>query len=565
MRQFYGFLAKGLLALVLAILLAVPAMAAGIPSDPNHPAYRALFPPVENAGELPVTIAASPGALGRVIVAGFGVPFPPGFVSDPNNIALVDNLGMEIPIHVTVLARWPEPVPGAGSIRAAMVQFMTLMGTKAPRVYKIRWGAPRAQSEPRGWAPRTNWVEATGGGYPKGSVKQPPVMAAFEAKWLGKCLLKGRIMPGYSNPMDDIYDRAMKYYFNVAINNVSPKMPPKKRINYVGSHEPWLYDRSMSFFVTYFRNGKLDVYRQAHWAAQYYASKISPTGQFLLLKSKSQIDIKYCYQECLAMDYWFTGDDKLLRTAKHLYPIFTSWNYHYKPHGGFWTERHFAFSMLGAITNYELTGNKEALELAREIFEVGLQMQFDPAPGVPRGAGCLVHLGRQHGERGVDDLWVCSPWMSGLYIDALIRYYVVTADSRVPQAISAMGNFLATRGIHNATLSPRLPKYAVPYYLVNVQGPVRTEVEPWSDRQHACDALGSLACADWFIRKGGGHSSLVQDKIKDVKKTMAWVFEPCLRKTSFDDRGLPLLNLGPPRKYNWWFRTSASWDWYLKN
>lgn len=549
----------------LIILLALPVSATEIPADNQHPAYKALFPPTESAGEIPITIAASPGALGRVIVAGFGVPFPPGYVNDPANIALIDNLGMEIPIHVKVLARWPQPVPGAGSIRAALIQFRTLMGTKAPRVYKIRWGAPRGQSEPMGWPPRTDWVAASGGGYPAGSVKQPPVMAAYEAKWLGKCLLKGRIVPGYANPMDENYDRGMSYYYKVAINKVSPKLAAKKRINYIGEYEPWLYDRSMAFFVTYFRLGKFEAYRQAHWAAQYYASKISPQGQFLLLKSKSKIDVKYAYQECLAMDYWFTGDDKLLRTAKYLYPIYTSWNYHYKPHGGHWTERHFAFALLGAVTHYELTGDKQALNLAQDIFQVGLDMQFNPAPGVPRGSGCLAHLGKQHGERGVEDLWVCSPWMSSLYVDALIRYYVVTADSRVPAAIAALGNFIATKGVHNTTLSPNIPNYTVPYYLINLQGPIRTEVEPWSDRQHAPDVLATLTCADYFIRKSGDHNGMIKQQLKPMKTTMDWLFAPCLKKSANDKSGLPVGALGPPRKFNWWFRTSASWDWYLKN
>ncbi len=565
MNYYAMLLRQGMWVLVFVLLTALPVSAAGIPADTQHPAYAALFPPVETAGEIPVTISASPGALDGVIVAGFGVPFPPGYVSDPANIALVDNLGMEIPIHVKVLARWPQPVPGAGSIRAALVQFRTLMGTTTPRVYKIRWGAPRAQSEPRGWPARTDWVAASGGGYPAGAIQQPPVMAAFEAKWLGKCLLKGRILPGFSNPMDEYYDRGMQYYFKVAINDVSPKVPLKKHIDYVKGYEPWLYDRSMTFFVVYFRSGRFNVYRQAHWAAQYYASKISPQGQFLLLTNKGQIDIKYCYQECLAMDYWFTGDDKLLRAAKYLYPIYTSWNYHYVPRGGHWTERHFAFALLGAVTHYELTGDTKALDLAQDIFEAGLDMQFNPAPEVPKGHGCLVHLGRQHGERGVDDLWVCSPWMSALYMDALIRYYVVTADSRVPNAISALGNFMATKGVHNTQLSPDRPRYTVPYYLINVQGPVRTEVEPWSDRQHAGEALTVLTCADYFNRKGGAQGGLVKEKIKELKTTMDWLFKPTTEKSAKDGSNLPVGTLGPPRKFNWWFRTTASWDWYLQN
>lgn len=559
-------------ALLCIVLTAVTSLAEAVsgampidPADPAAPAYAAFFDPPQTKGELPVEIAANAQALGVVIVAGFGVPFPPGYVSDPNHIALVDNLGGEIPIHVTVLARWPKPTPGAGSIRAALIQFRTLMGATTPRTYTIRWGAPRIENEPQAWPARTDWVPADGVGYPSGVVSEPPLMATLPPQWLGKCLLKGRVGQAYQNFAFDLYDRALNYYFQVAVNDVSPGMPAQRRIDFATTHEPWLYDRATAFFVAYLRTGKREQLTQAHRAAQYYAAKTGPDGGFDLLPADRRHDVKYAYQECLLLDYWLTGDDSLLPVAKAIYPVYGAWNYRYKPEGGFWTERNLAFSLLGATAHYELTGDAGALRLARDIFEAALEHQTTPPPGAPADTGCLPHLGKAHGERAADDLWVCSPWMNALVLDAMLRYYIVSADARVPAAAMALGRFTARLGTHRVTdLHKNKPDVTVPYYLINPDGgPPRTEVDPWSDRMHAPDAIFILAVADYFRRRQGLPDSDHSELIGRLRATMDWNFEPVVAKSNRDKDGLPTLALSPPRKFGWWFRATAGMDWFL--
>jgi len=546
--------------IILAIVLAAwPAMA----GPPTSAAHAGLFAPAQTKGELPIEVRANPQILGQIIVAGFGLPFPPGYVSDPKNIALFDNLGMEMPIRVDVLARWPQPVPGAGSIRAARIQFRTLMGASTPRTYVVRWGAPRAENELDAWPGRTDWVPLDNGGYPAGAISEPPLMVTLPAAWLGQCLLKGPLRPAFEDYASDLYDRAMHYHFKVAVNEVSPELPAKRHIDFANDHEPWLYDRAATFFVAYFRSGKFEHFNQAHRAAQYYASRIGPDGGFGLLPAERRHDVKYAYIECLLFDYWLTGDETLLATAKAIAPAFGGWNYHYQPGGGFWTERNLAFSLLGATAYYEMTGDPKALATARDIFEAGLQLQQDPPPGAPRGTGCLPHLGRAHDAKGLEDAWVCSPWMSALYLDAMLRYYLISGDVRVERAAMDLGRFIAVHGLHQANMHASQPDVTVPYYLINPDGgPVRAEVDPWSGRMHAPEVYFMLVAADYFGRKLGRPDPAVAQAMTRLRPTVDWVFEPAVQAHNRDAAGLPKLPLSPPRRFNWWFRVTAGTDWY---
>ena len=142
----------------LVLLSPMAALASGAPSDPSSPAYRGFFPPPLSKGELPITLVPHPLATGKVVPVSFGVPFPPGYVSDPKNIALFDGTGQEMPIRVTVLARWQPPVPGAPSLRAVLVQYLDLMATRVPPCLQAALGQPPPENRAPEMARRSGLV-----------------------------------------------------------------------------------------------------------------------------------------------------------------------------------------------------------------------------------------------------------------------------------------------------------------------------------------------------------------------------------------------------------------------
>lgn len=544
------------LALVLTLAWALPAGAQGV----EDPAYLGFFPKPVKQGKLELKLYPDSQATGRVLVVSVGVPFPPGYVRNPKDISLFDSLGQEMPIHVKVLARWPEPVPNAGTIRVALIQFRDLLGTTVARKYQMRWGSPRKEDEPYDWPVDRGWVAPKDAPYPAGSVKDPPVLATLPPEWLSLCLLKGRMLPPNHRKRSDFYDKAMNYYYQGSLGRIDPKAGNKKKVDYLGSQAPWLYDRAMAYFVTYMRRGGIDPLRQAHWATQFYAHNIDQDGKFKLIK-KEDVDVKYAYQECLALDYWFTGDPRLLSASRRSLRALETWDHHYTAQKNFWTERHLAFKLLGYTTAYELFGDRELLMKAVEVFESAYNLQFQPPASAPQGTGCFPHLAKAHGMHF--DAWVCSPWMATLFVDAAMRYYLFTADPRVPRSIMALADFIIARGSYREQLHPSRPDvYTFPHYLINPNHPpIKTEVNRFDGLQHATDTAKVLAAAIYFARKQRLPVMTYEDAYKDLMRTgkRAWKEVEDMKL----GQKLPPRPPWPPRKFNWWFRTTADMDWLV--
>lgn len=561
-RALAPYRAPLLVAVLLAALLALwlPGMARATKAQPDQAAYRGFFPPVLARGQVRVTLHPNPAVLGKLNHVSFGAPFPPGFVSDPRQIRLLDDAGQEVPLFVRVLARWPEPVPGAGSIRSALVQFRDLMESARPRVYRLVWGSPRARSEPQGWPARTGWLPVTDGTYPPGKVYDPPVYMTFPAGWLGLCLLKGRMLPAGQIPQFRFYDRAMTAMADTVVNRFEGPVKPKQYTDYLKKYSVWLYDRPAALFVTYFRTGEVRFLRDAHRAAQFYADNVEPDGRFALLPPKRRQDMKYALVEGLALDYWLFGDPRLKIAANRALKQLNNWRYTYVPGGGHWTERHLALALLIATTGYELTGDPQLLKRAADIFSAGYAMQTSPPPGAPRD-GCMIHLAKQHGVWA--EGWYCCPWMSALLVDGMLRYYIVSADPRVPHSVVMLADFVAAHGTYRTRLAPKKPlEFNFPHNLVSSRFRMKSEMNPWDGREHAMDVSKILAAGIYFNRKAGKSNPALQ-KILDELLTLArWNFD-----TKFP-RGylrwqLPKAVVKPPRKFGWWFRTTADLDWLL--
>jgi hypothetical protein len=217
--------------------------------------------------------------------------------------------------------------------------------------------------------------------------------------------------------------------------------------------------------------------------------------------------------------------------------------------------------LLNATADYELSGDPRMLARARALFEAGLNAQNFPPPGAPAD-GCMVHTGSQHGERV--EGWICSVWMSTLMVDAMLRYYLITADPRVPASIEKLADFVVKTGTYRLRPHASEPNdLTFPYYLVSSQTRGQVEVDPWSDRQHALDSALILAAADYFSRQAGRPQPQYRRLLQELLVTARWNFEKHQRPDAPAKDAAPSFPLSPARKFNWWFRTTASLDWFL--
>ncbi len=561
--RFAARLASACLALASLALVFAPQMAdAAPPADPQSLAYRGFFPPPVTQGGVRIKLIPHKRATGRVVVLGFGMPFPPGYVSEAKNISLTDSTGAEMPAYVKVLSRWQPPAPGAPSIRAVLIQFQDYMATSLARHYTVHWGKPSKESLSRGWPARKDWLPYNRGLYPPGVVYDPPAWPLLPVAWLDKSLLKGRFLVAKPPAGTAWISRAMAKYFGHSINQPSLSKNDQRRkdaktkwnIDYSKKYAAWLYDRAATQFVLYLQTGKLEYFMAAHRSAQYYASQVKPDGKFAPLGPKRGVDLKYASQEGIMLDYFLTGDTKLIKAALGMEKALDSWKPDYSPSRTFWTERHLGMGLLTAITAYEMTGKPQLLARARHLFEVGYKMQTQPPPGAPRD-GCLVHDARQHGQKY--DGWFCSPWMTTLFVDAALRYYIVSADPRVPQSVLMLGQFMVKHGTYRFRVGKGkdIRYYTVPYYMTS--SIKKTGKYIHDDKMHALDTSKMVAAAYYFAGKLGQPRAQYKKLFDELMKSARWP----IPKEAYG-RAPSYFNV-PPRRFNWWFRTTGDVPWLM--
>ena len=530
-------------------------------ADPSAPSYRGFFPKPQPSGEVPLKIVPHPRALSQIVPVSFGIPFPPGYVSDVKNISLVDSTGREIPIHVTALAHWLPPVPGAPCLRAVLVQYKDYMASPVPRTYTLRWGKPRKKTMAKAWPASRSWMSLTDSTYPSIIVKDPVAWALLPAWWLGQSLIKGRLAPAGTYPEFLWFESAHGGFFKQAINQPiltawqisRGELKKKYGIDFLKKYEPWLFDRTTTIFLRYLTTGDLEPYQFALRDAQFYAYHVEKNGNFGLIPPGYPPNVIYGNQEALTIAWFFTGLTSLQNASERVVKLLEAWNPEYSLERTFWTERHLAFHLMIATAAYEMTGDPALLKRARHAFDIAYGMQTSPPPGAPAD-GCLIHTGVQHSStlKG----WICSPWMSVLFIDAALRYYLVSADSRVPKSILMLADYMVKTGTYRFFYKRSNKYYVWPHYLASTMEKTGFSYNDW---QHCLDTSKILAAAIYFSRKEGKswvqYRNLYDQLIISAKEMVPKVVKVKGRVTPY--------TLTPPRKFSWWFRTTADIPWLL--
>ena len=532
--------------------------------------------PVQSSGTTPVNLypieSVTPGVVTRV---SFGVPFAKGFVTDVSRVRLLDAAGAEVSVFAQQLTPWRDLSLGADLPSARSVQLQADVrfpdsdgdGDADPVRWTVEWGRT-ARTLP-GLLPvsaRSNWVLYNNAAAPAGTdytsannVYEPPAYALFTPDWYGQSQLKSRLLPFGSEPASAFYESALANFGKTAVNDVDPRVTGANKIHFITDYDPWLFDRATALYQLAFRSGSIQFLREAHRASQFYANHISADGTFDLRAG----DMKYVYGESISTDYWLTGDDRLPAVHRRMIPAFDGFEARYTLNTGFWTERHAAFKLLGYVTGFELLGDPAIAQKARTTFDTYLNHQNNPVAGAPN-TGMLMHTSASHGEG--DGEFIASPWMTTLLVDAVERYYEHSGDARVGGFVIRIADGMnrINESMYYASDWESPTPVLVPYYLA---GPNLTaaqhDQDSYSDVEHAVDVSKIFALAYFFSGTGGSPNAVYLGRFNELSDTARQVFDYWHRPGG-PASGLTEYRLSPPRKFNWWFRTTAENDFLVR-
>jgi len=564
----------------LCLLLVLPPAAAS--------AAEPFLAPAQPSGSIAIklypTESVTPGTPKLVT---FGVPFPRGSVTVAGLAKVrVLKAGSEVAAWVEQLTPWrhtTNPAVDGQSVRVARIQVQYTFAVAYPgsETVTVEWGLTnRAQSLPSFTNPRTAWHLVTTGSYVAADgVSEPDVYAVLPAAHLSQGTLKLTRMeafdPGVAEGRDDPFamdavehwpgneeqQHAAKNNSFTLVNEDDPLVDPRNYCPYKTDFEPWLYDRASSLYALYLRSGFLKPLREAVRAADFYNNHLDANGRLDLNPS----DPKYSYNECLAYTHWLTGDDNARTKISLVVNSLASFPSRWSPSVGFWTERHAAFKLLANVVAYEVLGN--AYKTAVQTITGDYVWHQDGAGGQipsPHVDGGLYHTGAQHSE-GSRKIYLASPWMTVLLVDAMLRTYAVTEDPAVAGFIARTGTFEKTATRSDA--SHQYDTYSGPLwyadYLTRYNGVVDMRSHQFME-EHALEVGAATAWAGYFSSLVGAYDPLLTQRANDLYFTYDIGVNFWIRPDA-PPSGLAAYRIAPWRKYGWEHRPSGGFSWALAN
>jgi len=342
--------------------------------------------------------------------------------------------------------------------------------------------------------------------------------------------------------------------------------PQKKHAHYVTNKEllaqngylpdaagQWLYDRPQAIYQLFIMSGEKEWLYKAHELSDFYMKHIDEKGQFTLTK---RFDPKYIMPKGLFYRYLLTGDKLAKQTLARLYESSLNWDESYNINRGFWTERNQAAALNAAITYWEVSGSKEALDRANLIIDATVKMTFEPDNNWSL-RGCPQHSYNSHEGNG-DYSPACSPWMMALLGDALWRFYLLTGDIKSASLIDAFGDFILNYGLFYG--DKRVGNIVIPKYIVSIENPEQEELNQWTSPQHACDVAGLIG-KSVFLKDIAGTDSFVH------KMLFTSLLEQCqasytqLKKLNRENKSKLYWVLKPVRRFSWVYSTTSDLPW----
>lgn len=375
-------------------------------SLPGHPAIALLIFLISASAAVaqPLNIPAAvqiysgAGANGPANLVSNAVPFRPGVVSNAANVRVLDGT-TEVSIAVRALATWPAD----GSIRSLLLQF----DAPVAKAYTIQVGTARTTPD-RALVPVTWDV--------------PTRIFTLPASHLSDSLIFWEQKP--------LGQTGFPAWDQKQLNNYS-------RIATVGTAEcardDHYYDAITTTYQLYGRTGTLThLVNARRWALHHRRDQVHLSGASVghgRCPGGYLNNTRYTFPQGLIQDFFMFGDEEARNVSALIVDNFympheASWYYKAPNTRGFWTEREAAFSLIGILAHYEGTGNVTYLNRVRDRVASLHRMQVD------NGRRAWVHNLYDHdpSEGCAMTDWGSSPWMSGLLLEAIVKYHKMTGD-----------------------------------------------------------------------------------------------------------------------------------------
>jgi hypothetical protein len=375
-----------------------------------------------------VTLVPQSGVSGTQRV-NFAVPLARGQLLDGNRVRVLTG-GAELPAARRELAYHPD-----GSVRSVQIQVQ--LSVIPNQVLQVRIGETPTTAPLSLVAVSTTLVVADGS-------RGPRVWARLPAAWLSASGVTGPQVPeaqttgALGNGLPRICD-----YANHSITQFLPAS---------GTKDAWLFDRGTAMYRGYARRGDLLTLESAYRETALYRNGITGSGTSTRIGVPgSADDVKYHYNQNLAIHYLLTGDDRFRDSAENIAKrVSALWNPNYGGGSGFWTERHAGFGLLAYVWADIVTDDHgtQFQDLADTAVNAYLSMQNKyPSTWTSTTARCFAHQASAHGESY--GTWGCSPWMSAILADALDMYASERGGTRATAAYASivkLGKMLASYG-----------------------------------------------------------------------------------------------------------------------
>ena len=396
--------------------------------------------PAEPEKEVTVSLVGRTEHLGNETV-NFGLPLPPGLLTDVNLVRVYGDRGVEIKAAVRSLEPWR--IDGKeGSIRSIQIQFQADFRSGQTRQVKVAFGKRHRRSSQRFVKVADTLIQMDG-------LKGPRVLAVIPAKWLCDSWVVGPQTPAAESGPYSYYDRFVERSFAGSLKYIDSPV-----------FDHWLFDRTTCWYKMYVRTGEgkyLEAaYQAAHFVRTHTRNDGPDAGMFL---PKGSADLKYVYPRAMHIHYLLTGEERAVEIGKIMAKLTLKWD----PvcNRGFWTPRHEGYGLLGVLHGWEMTGDRVYWKKAADYAGALYEHQRHPRDGRPAD-GSFRQNWEQYDAREAKFQGATSAWMMAILVDPLFHYWTLTGDARIPEMVVKWCDFLDRQGLQ--------PDGRSAYYVINCFG-----------------------------------------------------------------------------------------------
>ena len=408
---------------------------------------------LKTSASMEVKLVGRAENLGREVVS-FGLPLPPGFLSDAKRVRVFDRAGKEISAAVRSLEPW-RLGGRESSIRSLLIQFSADFSRERTQQVKVIFHRARRQSA-SGFIP----VEQTL--IDRDGLKGPRVLAVLPADWLCDSWIVGPQVASVDSGAYSAYDLFVERSFPGSLKYIESEV-----------YHEWLYDRTSCWYKMYVRTGDQKFLEAAYHAAHFLRLHTKADGADAGIFTLKGADLKYVYPRAMHIHYLLTGDERALETGKRMARFcLNNFEPEYRPtiikptplgvdperNRLFWTLRHQAYGLLGVLHGWEMTGERAYWNKALKSVDAYYRHQKQPPDKRPPD-GSLRQDWSLYDPNEATFKGATSAWMMALLLDPLFQYWTMTKDRRVPEMVTKWCDFLDRQGM--------VPDGSKAYYVIN--------------------------------------------------------------------------------------------------